>query len=253
MESKRITECYCGSVKNLKLCGECNDKVYCSKKCQKKDWKNHKGFCLAPECPICMEKMEGDNNKLTTECGHTFHTSCLMTNVSKNGFDCPYCRSIMAEVPEEKLPDLEDVWEQPWEPLNPDELAEVVPTAQERKPTPRFIAELMIDQGFTMTHFVQAYLKDFAIYNEEEENFMRVDDELYERIDEIIQGVVHGQSEFQHPVVAEPIESEPLFNGEPPVFNPSYPIAVYDSDGEDGFLMADWTSDWTVTDTVSDS
>lgn len=204
MESKSH-KCVCGSVKNLKLCGECNDKAYCSKKCQKKDWKNHKGLCLAPECPICMEKIEGDNNKLTTECGHIFHTSCLMTNVSKNGFDCPYCRSIMVEVVQEEW----DGWgsEGPTDNELP-ELEPHVAIPQHRgvKPTPRFIAEIMRDQGFTLTHFIKAYLKDFADYNEEEEEFMRVDDELYERIDEIVQGVIRGQHEYQHPVVAEPID-----------------------------------------------
>jgi len=48
------------------------------------------------ECPICMDDIL-DNNKVVTECGHTFHCSCLMRNVSHNGFGCPYCRSIMAE------------------------------------------------------------------------------------------------------------------------------------------------------------
>jgi hypothetical protein len=137
----------------------------------------------------------------------------------------------MAEVPEDPEWPIDN-----WEP----ELPHVEPIPRNRKPTPRFIAEIMTDQGFTLMHFVQAYLKDFEIYNEEEETFMRVDDELYERIDEIIQGVIHGQAEFQHPVVAEPIESEPL------VFNPS-PSAVYDSDGEDGFLNSDSASDWTVS------
>ena len=34
------------------------------------------------ECPICMDQIEGDRNKVVTECGHCFHTSCLMKNVA---------------------------------------------------------------------------------------------------------------------------------------------------------------------------
>ena len=49
------------------------------------------------ECPICMDDIDITKNCITTECGHRFHASCLMTNVSHNGFNCPYCRTGMAE------------------------------------------------------------------------------------------------------------------------------------------------------------
>ena len=49
------------------------------------------------ECPICMEAFNGTNNQVITECGHTFHTNCLMKSVAHNGFGCPYCRTKMAE------------------------------------------------------------------------------------------------------------------------------------------------------------
>ena len=49
------------------------------------------------ECPICMEVIITTKNIVVTECGHTFHCSCLMANVAHNGFSCPYCRTAMAE------------------------------------------------------------------------------------------------------------------------------------------------------------
>jgi len=49
------------------------------------------------ECPICMEEILGVVNRVTTECGHAFHTKCLMTNASRNGFGCPYCRTKLAQ------------------------------------------------------------------------------------------------------------------------------------------------------------
>jgi hypothetical protein len=49
------------------------------------------------ECSICMDVIEGQRNIIVTECGHMFHCSCLMQNIAHNGFDCPLCRSIMAE------------------------------------------------------------------------------------------------------------------------------------------------------------
>lgn len=53
------------------------------------------------ECPICFDCI-GEKNNITTECGHKFHASCLMTNVSLNGFGCPCCRTAMAETPEQE-------------------------------------------------------------------------------------------------------------------------------------------------------
>ncbi len=60
------------------------------------------------DCPICMDCIESTTkNCVTTECGHCFHTNCLMQSVAHNGFGCPYCRSVMAKQPEE---DEETVW-----------------------------------------------------------------------------------------------------------------------------------------------
>ena len=55
--------------------------------------------CL--ECPICMDDIDLTKNYITTECGHTFHASCVMRNIVSNGFACPLCRTMMADEPEE--------------------------------------------------------------------------------------------------------------------------------------------------------
>ena len=49
------------------------------------------------ECPICMLNIDTKKNCVTTECGHHFHTKCLLSNVAYNGFGCPYCRSEMVD------------------------------------------------------------------------------------------------------------------------------------------------------------
>jgi len=48
------------------------------------------------ECPICFDEII-NKNTIVTECGHTFHASCIMKNISRNGFVCPCCRAVMAE------------------------------------------------------------------------------------------------------------------------------------------------------------
>lgn len=51
------------------------------------------------DCPICMDVLDITNlkNIVSTECGHMFHTNCLMKNAAHNGFGCPCCRTVMAE------------------------------------------------------------------------------------------------------------------------------------------------------------
>ena len=44
------------------------------------------------ECPICYENIEGLQNTVTTSCGHSFHCSCLVQNVTKGNIGCPMCR-----------------------------------------------------------------------------------------------------------------------------------------------------------------
>jgi hypothetical protein len=126
-----------------------------------------------------------------------------MKNVALNGFGCPYCRTAMAETPSDpELPELENHgWEIPesenhgWEPddlqLNTWPWEEPVLRERRVKPTVEEITQKLTDQGITMRHFVQAFLKDHGAYDQEEIDFMRVDDELYERIEEIIENAQH--------------------------------------------------------------
>lgn len=58
-------------------------------------------MCENHECSICLDVVVLSVNCVITECGHKFHTSCLMKNVVHNGFDCPNCRTKMAVEPDE--------------------------------------------------------------------------------------------------------------------------------------------------------
>ncbi len=47
-------------------------------------------------CAICLDSISIDKNCMITECGHSFHTSCIMKNAAFDNYDCPYCRTQMA-------------------------------------------------------------------------------------------------------------------------------------------------------------
>lgn len=45
-------------------------------------------------CPICLSSVDGNENTLTTACGHDFHVPCLRWFIALRPFEpfCPYCR-----------------------------------------------------------------------------------------------------------------------------------------------------------------
>jgi hypothetical protein len=69
------------------------------------------------ECPICMEIIDLCKNCATTECGHQFHSNCLMKSIAFNGFGCPYCRFEMVE-------EIDDSEDEDYEDENADEDAD---------------------------------------------------------------------------------------------------------------------------------
>jgi hypothetical protein len=174
------------------------------------------------ECCICMDSIVNTKtNCVTTECGHTFHTNCLMANVSHNGFGCPYCRQVMAEEPEnnnddesETLSEYDTIetepelyndyaltsmrWmfqrEQEGEIQNDDNEVEEVETVEEVeenivRPNISFIAEKLAQRGTTYEDLIQAYLSfaDFEEYDGNIQNdFIKKETTIFKKIKNII-------------------------------------------------------------------
>ena len=182
--------------------------------------------CENQECPICMDPIEGAKNSITTECGHAFHATCLMTSVAHNGFGCPYCRTAMAEVPEEEDDDdddsdgeydddnidddalrgfrffmnnltgeaheeqdiaEEDVYVEYENNPEPEEPGEPVPTAS-------FIAQKLIQQGVTMEDMVKIMLLQHEEYEPQTEQFERADGEMFGKLRVIISNFTPEQN-----------------------------------------------------------
>lgn len=148
------------------------------------------------DCPICFETIESNNiNKVVTECGHTFHCSCLMKNTSYNGFGCPVCRSMMAQNNKELEDDAEDDeseeqdYEEEEKDLYDDESLlsfrlfhqrtngiELEPEKHILVPNNDFIlhmAQCLISRGYTYYDLLRfMILKSPFVTNEEDENEM---------------------------------------------------------------------------------
>jgi hypothetical protein len=172
------------------------------------------------ECPICMEPIDMNKNCLTTECGHCFHTSCLMTSVAHNGFGCPYCRTKMAEevVDEDSEYDNEEeIYEQyddyvlrglrffnnnlngeEHDQEDLDDESEDTEDAEEedededsdevdtRPPPVSYVAQKLAEQGVTTEDLLKAILCSVNNYESEYEDFERVENEIFGRVQTIL-------------------------------------------------------------------
>jgi len=169
------------------------------------------------ECPICLDDIDVSKNCTRTECGHTFHATCLMNNILRNGFGCPYCRTAMVEEPEEEddesqfsrgdedevddeeiedytlrgfrffFENVEGIAHEDEDTLEEyEEQRRSNPSTPLAKPTPVFIAQKLTEQGITMESLVKMLLVEHDEYDDEEEEFEDVGEDIFGRMRIII-------------------------------------------------------------------
>ena len=172
------------------------------------------------ECPICMDPIETQRNCVTTECGHCFHTNCLMTSVAHNGFGCPYCRTKMAEEVAEEESEYDDESESDeyeqyddyalrglrlfnnnlnGEEHDQEDLDDEGEDAEEEAdevdnggypvvapPPVSYVAQKLAEQGVTMETLLKAVLCSCHDYERDYEDFERVESEIVGRVTTIL-------------------------------------------------------------------
>jgi len=177
-----------------------------------------------------MDDIDVTKNCITTECGHCFHTSCVMRNVAHNGFGCPMCRTAMAEEPEEDedSQEYEDEFSLVTD-RNPDdyalrgfrmfmdnvegiahdredELEELEDEAEPAKPSASYITQKLQEQGTTMEDLVKIILREHEEYEAEDEEFDRVDERVWGEMRIIIDNYeLHSEVEQPPQMVEEPL------------------------------------------------
>ena len=170
---------------------------------------------MSSECPICMDPIEVTKNCITTDCGHCFHASCLMTSVAHNGFACPYCRTKMAEEVADEESDYDDEEEEEevfdddtlrgfrmfmnnvdgdahdeedleeetaYEENNAMEEDAQEPTA----PSASFVAQKLTQEGVTIEDLVKILLIGHDEYDHQSEELERCDNYIFGRFRAII-------------------------------------------------------------------
>lgn len=174
------------------------------------------------ECPICMDNIETQRNCVTTECGHCFHTNCLMTSVAHNGFGCPYCRTKMAEEVAEENSDYDDESESEeyeqyddyalrglrlfnnnvngeehdQEDLDEEDQEDQEDVEEDQEdqedaevvapPSVSYVVQKLTEQGVTMEDLLKAVLCSVNNYERDYEDFERVENEIFGRVSTIL-------------------------------------------------------------------
>ena len=172
------------------------------------------------ECPICLDEIEGEKNKVITECNHCFHSSCLMKNVVHNGFGCPFCRTAMAEIPEDEDDDSDEEYDdwtanvvhnnyalqgmrmlfqraegeevEEYGAYEEDylEFEDEEEEEEDVKPSVDYIVEKLVQRGVTMRDLVSSCLVNNHEEYQSEEQLDRTDGEVFGKIRIIISNYV---------------------------------------------------------------
>ena len=184
------------------------------------------------ECPICMDDICLNVNCVTTECGHQFHTSCLMQNVAHNGFGCPYCRNKLAEDIEEEedsdyetdFDEEEEEEEDEEEPVGDNEMAlhgmrqlfrranndiEEAGEREARVVTAEEMTWTLVDAGYNMTDIVKAFMINTGFHLHYPDDTTE-EDEFVEKIENHMEKVLN----YEIPIVPRRIAVFPTFDGE---------------------------------------
>ena len=183
------------------------------------------------ECSICMDDIVFNKNCVTTECGHCFHASCLLQNVAHNGFNCPYCRNVMADEPEEESVDEEEegfdeeddeeeededalrgfrfffnnVYGIPHEEEDVEEEQDAINEAA-KVPSLAYICQKLIQDGVTFEQLVKARLIGYDTYDNEYDNSQDIDEEIFDKMGIIITSYIPPVEEVALEEPSEPIE-----------------------------------------------
>jgi hypothetical protein len=126
-----------------------------------------------------MEIIDLCKNCATTECGHQFHSNCLMRNIAFNGFGCPYCRFEMVEEiddsdEEDEREDGDDEREEDGEEdedeeNEEDEDYEDGEDDQQELPSFELIQKKFIEKGITYESLIKTIMFNSMIYHKNDD------------------------------------------------------------------------------------
>lgn len=108
-------------------------------------------------CAICMDDIDECKNCTTTECGHTFHSTCIFQNLCHR-LECPMCRAELIALPDEEEDDEEDDDEDDDSDSDSDTDAEFDDVNDAPRMSVTNLTKRLVSMGYTMEDMVMAHL-----------------------------------------------------------------------------------------------
>ena len=135
-------------------------------------------------CTICMDDIEECKNCTTTECGHTFHSTCIFQNLCHR-IECPMCRAELIELPEEEDDNEDDSDD------GSDE--EELDGVDERAPKMSVVnlTKRLVSMGYTMEDMVMAHLG--GSFSQLVAPLERQNETFFEKFEQALDDIVDGK------------------------------------------------------------
>jgi len=61
-------------------------------------------------CPICLEPMI-ENVRITSPCGHKFHSNCIIRSLTATQGTCPLCRAVVTNIPYSSIQEVQPLFQ----------------------------------------------------------------------------------------------------------------------------------------------
>lgn len=141
-------------------------------------------------CAICMDDIQTHTNCTTTECGHTFHASCLFRNLFHR-LECPMCRAALVSPPEVEGEDEDE--ESDAEESDDEESVDEEASESESEPKLAIqnITKRLTSMGYTMEDVVLAHLG--GSFCQIVKGAQHHSDEFFDKIDQTLDDILDGK------------------------------------------------------------
>ena len=150
--------------------------------------------CQLQTCAICLDDIQECKNCTTTECGHTFHSTCIFQNLCHR-IECPMCRVELIAMPNEEDDDGDDGddGEDGDEDDSDNDSEEEFDGVEEEAPRMSVInlTKRLVSMGYTMEDMVMAHLG--GSFSQLVAPLERQNETFFEKFEQALDDIVDGK------------------------------------------------------------
>ena len=144
--------------------------------------------CQLQTCAICLDDIQECKNCTTTECGHTFHSTCIFQNLCHR-VECPMCRVELIAMPEEE--DDEDEDGEDDDDTDSDSEVEFDGVNEAPRMSVANLTKRLVSMGYTMEDVIMAHLG--GSFSQLVAPLEKHDEAFFEKYEQALDDIVDGK------------------------------------------------------------